>query len=102
MNLSSFFFPPAVAKAWPVDDVHNGDSDTNIHIVDEEEQREEVPEAAPTSTATPPSQRCRALPVCTAAAGASDGGDVRPNTAPRDIPRLAGLADYAMRLFLTE
>lgn len=61
-----------------------------------------VPEAAPTSTTPPVSPRRRALPVCSPATGLLDGGSTASETVKRDIPRLAGLADYAMRVFLTE
>ena len=92
------------------DEVNHNDNSNSTNIANNyeeqeqegEEEEEEVPEAAPTSTTPPLSPRRRALPVCTAVTGALGGHLPRPTTASRDIPRLAGLADYAMRLFLTE
>ncbi|CAM9481074.1 unnamed protein product, partial [Ectocarpus sp. 8 AP-2014] len=85
--------PPPVVQAWPVDD-------------DISEERLEETTAAETA------HRHRgALPMCSpipdrseverAGAGASRGS-ASAHVAKRVVPRLAGLADYAMRAFLTE
>ncbi|CAB1104757.1 unnamed protein product [Ectocarpus sp. CCAP 1310/34] len=85
--------PPPVVQAWPIDD------DVN---------EERLEETAATETA----HRHRgALPMCSpipdrseverAGAGASSGS-ASAHVAKRVVPRLAGLADYAMRAFLTE
>lgn len=85
--------PPPVVQAWPVDD-------------DISEERLEETTAAETA------HRHRgALPMCSpipdrseverAGAGASSGS-ASAHVAKRVVPRLAGLADYAMRAFLTE
>lgn len=85
--------PPPVVQAWPVNDDIN------------EERIEET-------TAAKPAHRHRdTLPVCSpipdrseverARAGASCGS-ASAHVARRVVPRLAGLADYAMRAFLTE
>ncbi|CAM9687932.1 unnamed protein product [Ectocarpus fasciculatus] len=85
--------PPPVVQAWPVD----GD-------ISEERLEETTP-------AKPAHLHPGAFPVCSpipdrsgverAGAGASCGS-ASAHIARRVVPRLAGLADYAMRAFLTE
>lgn len=96
---SALLHPSAVVQAWPAED-EDGDGDD-----DDDDNDHNVPETAPTSTTPPVSPgRRRALPICSPLPGICPfgGGSAKPEPAPRDIPRLAGLADYDMRVFLTE
>ena len=79
------------------DDDHDSNNNNNNN------NNNKLPEAAPASTTPPVSpQRRRALPVCSPATGLLGRDRAKSEAARRDVPRLAGLADYAMRVFLTE
>ncbi|CAM9416878.1 unnamed protein product [Scytosiphon promiscuus] len=93
--------PPTVAQAWPIHD--NRSSKGN--------ETENAPKVAPTSTTPPASPGRYSLPVCSPIADRSQVGRRGaapsvgisvPERARRIIPRLDGLANYAMRAFLTE
>lgn len=84
--------PPPVAHAWPVHDNRDGNVTDN----------EKLLEVAPTSTTPPASPGRCTLPVCSPVAHRSEVRRRESAISRRVIPRLAGLAEYAMRAFLTE